>query len=81
MIQIYEQTFQQALTQIKDKKKVSRSGWNGKNMYIFLVPGGVKDGVIWRSYVAMKTVDDEIVPWVCSQSDMLCDDWGLVSYF
>ncbi len=28
-----------------------------------------------RGYVTIKTVNDEVVPWVCSQSDLLSNDW------
>lgn len=28
-----------------------------------------------RDYVTLKTVNDEVVPWVCSQSDLLAADW------
>jgi hypothetical protein len=28
-----------------------------------------------RSYVTMKCADGTIVPWVCSQSDLLAGDW------
>lgn len=31
-----------------------------------------------RPYVTMKTVDGSIVPWVCSQTDLLADDWEIV---
>lgn len=26
-------------------------------------------------YVTMKTADDKIVPWLCSQTDLLAEDW------
>ena len=26
-------------------------------------------------YVYMKTADDMLVPWLCSQSDLLSRDW------
>lgn len=29
-------------------------------------------------YVTMKTADDKVVPWLCSQTDLLADDWELV---
>lgn len=32
-------TFSEALNEIKTGHKVARSGWNGKNMFVFLVPG------------------------------------------
>jgi hypothetical protein len=31
--------------------------------------------VPYRAYLAFKTVNDEVVPWVASQSDLLADDW------
>lgn len=30
------------------------------------------------SYVTMKTADDKIVPWLCSQTDLLADDWEVL---
>lgn len=32
-----------------------------------------------RDYITMKTADDEIVPWVASQTDMLAEDWVVLS--
>ncbi len=31
--------------------------------------------VTFRPNIIMKTADDEIVPWVASQSDLLANDW------
>jgi hypothetical protein len=28
-------------------------------------------------FIAMKTADDKIVPWLASQTDMLATDWSL----
>ena len=84
--------FSQALDEIKAGKKVSRSGWNGKNMFVFLVPGSrfivnrppllgiYPEGteIDYRAHVDMRTVTGEIVPWVASQTDLLADDWGVV---
>lgn len=33
--------------------------------------------VTFRPNIIMKTADDEIVPWVASQTDMLAEDWVL----
>jgi hypothetical protein len=41
------------------------------------LPEGAK--VVVRPYLVMKTVNDELVPWVASQSDLLADDWYAVS--
>lgn len=31
-----------------------------------------------REYIGMKTADDQFVPWVASQSDILASDWVLL---
>lgn len=84
--------FSDALDLVKAGNKVSRSGWNGKGMFIFLVPGSVfkvsrppllgiyPEGteIKYRGHIDMKTVDGMIVPWVASQTDILAEDWGQV---
>ncbi|TNF01492.1 MAG: DUF2829 domain-containing protein [Gammaproteobacteria bacterium] len=85
-------TFGQALEAIKKGYKVARSNWNGKDMFLFLVPGstfqvnrppllGIYDEgttINYRPHIDMRTADGEIVPWVASQSDLLVDDWFIV---
>lgn len=85
-------TFGQALEALKEGKKVSRSGWNGKGMFLFLVPGSTfvvnrapllgiyPEGTVidYCPHVDMRTADGKIVPWLCSQTDMLADDWDVV---
>ncbi len=85
--------FGQALEALKLGKKVSRDGWNGKGMFLFLVPGSIfkvnrppllgiyPEGtdIKYHAHVDMKTATGEIVPWLCSQTDMLANDWGIVS--
>lgn len=41
---------------------------------------GIPEGTVcrFRPYLMMKTVDDEFVPWVISQTDALADDWECV---
>ncbi len=85
-------TFSKALELIKLGEKVSREGWNGKGMFVFLVPGSTfkvnrapllgiyPEGteITYHSHIDMKTADDQIVPWLASQTDMLAEDWGVV---
>jgi len=87
--------FGNAIRFMKQGKKVSRRGWNGNGMFIYYVPaakypasgnsiGTMKglyedDLVPYQAYIAMKTVDGTVVPWLASQSDILCDDWEIVS--
>jgi len=77
-------TFSMALEALKMGHKVARKGWNGKGMWLHLIPAShwettrgleLLDG---RPWVGIKTVDDQFMPWVASQSDMLCEDWGIV---
>lgn len=85
-------SFEQALQMIKKGKKLARDGWNGKDMFIFLVPGSefkvnrppllgiYPEGtdIKYRSHIDMRTVDGQIVPWVASHSDLLADDWNVI---
>lgn len=85
-------SFSHALEMIKRGLRVQRSGWNGKNMFIFLVNGstftvnrepllsilGEGTEVKYHGHVDMRTADGMIVPWLCSQTDMLAEDWQLV---
>jgi hypothetical protein len=67
-----------AVKQLWDGKRVTRQGWNGKNMYLELQrpDAGSK---MTLPYVFMKTVQDDLVPWLCSQTDLLAVDWILVN--
>lgn len=84
--------YSQALYEIKKGKKLARKGWNGKNMFIYYVPeGGYPahtdiareleniDGLVpYEAYIAIRTVRGTVVPWLCSQTDMLAEDWYIV---
>lgn len=75
--------------------KLARKGWNGKGMFIYLVgPGryapstpaghdiaaGESDGLVpYGPYIAMKTAQGNVVPWLASQTDILADDWEIVA--
>lgn len=81
--------FGEALAQLKIGKKVARSGWNGKGMFIFLVQGSQFEvnrppllgiypaGTIinYHAHIDMRTADGTIVPWIASQTDILANDW------
>ena len=85
-------TFGLALEALKLGNKVARAGWNGKGMFLFLVPGSTfkvnrppllgiyPEGteINYHAHVDMKTADGKVVPWLCSQTDMLANDWTVV---
>ena len=68
--------FETALLRLKNGKKLTRKGWNGKNMYI-QIQHPDPDSKMTQPYIYMKTVDDDLVPWTASQTDMLSDDWQI----
>jgi len=81
-----------ALDHIKAGRRVRRIGWNGKGMFLFLVPGSVfkvnrppllgiyPEGteVTYLPHIDMRTADGSIVPWLASQADLLSNDWLIV---
>ena len=69
--------FGKALSHLKGSKRVSREGWNGKGMYIQLQRPTVTSKMT-LPYIYMKTADNQLVPWLASQTDILANDWGLV---
>ena len=122
-------SFGHAVEALKAGKKVARAGWNGKGMWLYLVPAnsypaqtpaakaywGAKAGhlhmispanadidkiknakpgeviqvegmlhavavplVPYGAYIAMKTAQENVVPWLASQTDVLADDWQIV---
>lgn len=83
-------TFGLAIEALKMGKKVARRGWSGKGMWLYMVPAAHYAAqttaaaeffgplVPYRAYVAMKTANDEVVPWTIAMSDMLEEDWELI---
>lgn len=49
--------------------------WSRQNQ-IFAEDNGGRAFVL--PYITMKTADDNIVPWLCSQTDLLALDWEQV---
>lgn len=85
-------SFGAAIAEMKEGCRVARTGWNGKGMFIFLVPGSqfkvnrppllgiYPEGteINYHAHIDMKTADGMIVPWLASQTDMLAEDWMVV---
>jgi hypothetical protein len=86
--------FGKALQHLKGAvgNKVAREGWNGKGMFLFLVPGSTfavnrpplmgiyPEGteVLYHAHIDMKTAQGDVVPWLASQTDVLAEDWTIV---
>ena len=76
-------SFGLAIEAIKQGKKVSRSGWNGKGLWLELqVPDAHSKMTlpyIFMSYPEdAKTTPGARVPWLASQTDVLAEDWLIV---
>ncbi len=70
--------FGYALAALNRGERVSRSGWNGKGMWV-KVQRPDAHSKMSLPYIYMKTADDKLVPWLASQTDILSEDWGVVS--
>jgi len=78
-------TFGLAIEAMKAGSRVARMGWNGKGMWLILskiyTHTHIEQGGINANYVPfiiMKTVSNEFVPWLASQTDIISDDWEVL---
>lgn len=85
-------SFGGAIAAINAGLKIARAGWNGRGMFVYLVPssaypaqtGAAKshfgDGAMvpYNAYMAIKNVDETVSTWVPSVNDVLADDWSVV---
>lgn len=85
-------SYSEALTLAKAGHRITREGWNGKNMFVYYVPGSTfkvnrppllgtfRKGqtVTYRGHLDMLYADGTCGVWVASHSDMLESDWMVV---
>lgn len=80
--------FGEAINAMKDGKRVSRAGWNGKNQYIELASNisyvnsrgevvNANHDAIGNQAVAFVGTSGVQLGWLASQADMLADDWEI----
>lgn len=84
--------FGDAIKELKLGKRLQRTGWNGKGLFIYLVPansypaqtGAAKehfgDGAMvpYAAYLAIKNVDETVSTWAPSINDTLAEDWQVI---
>lgn len=70
--------FGDVIAGLKRGRRYRREGWNGKNMFIFLVPGSTFKVNREPLHIDMRTAQGYVVPWLASQADMLSEDWNEV---
>jgi len=85
-------SFGVAVDAMKLGERVTREGWNGKDMFVYYVPAASypsqrgaaeaiwgKDTLVpYQAYLALKTSDGTVSTWVPSISDVLADDWEIL---
>jgi hypothetical protein len=67
---------------MKAGRRVCRAGWNGKGMWLRMRGSDAATeqmGEPYQAFIEMKTVQGTLVPWLCSQSDLLAEDWEVAS--
>lgn len=76
------QNFGWALAQLKEGKKVARAGWNAHHSLGLQDPDEHSSNTLPYIYMVVgndaANLKGKRVPWVCSQTDMLTEDWGIV---
>lgn len=85
-------TFGLAVEAAKRGEAISRIGWNGQNMFAYIVPANsyppstqvMKDyfkgeNVPYRAYWALKTAQEDVATWTPSGSDTLAEDWYILT--
>ena len=84
--------FSVTLDRLNQGMKLTRSGWNGKGMFIFLVQSSTflvnrpplieifPEGTVmnYNAHIDMKMVNGDIMVWTPSQDDLLANDWYVV---
>lgn len=90
--------FGEAIEALKRGQLVTRQGWNGKGMYLWLLPAATVKAEWCREphlkavaeasggeiealgSIRMMTADKKVLTgWLASQTDMLAEDWQIVS--
>ena len=63
-----------AIKELRMGARVTREGWNGPGQYLQLqVPD--ENSKMTLPYIYICTVGGDLVPWLCSQTDILAIDW------
>lgn len=84
--------FSEALENIKAGKLLKRSGWNGKDQFVFLVNGsefdvnreplleifGLGTRITYRPHIDMKYQDGTVGVWFASMGDLMAEDWVVI---
>ena len=75
-----------AVNHLRHGHRMRRTGWNAKTLWVSYVPAGsfsvpqkFGDGLNTTACLVMKTAQDELIPWLASQADLLAGDWEIAA--
>ncbi|MCK5318057.1 MAG: DUF2829 domain-containing protein [Anaerolineales bacterium] len=63
----------EAVARLREGRSVTRTGWNGPHRLHLQKPD--VNSKMTLPYVYIQTAGGALVPWLCSQSDLLGVDW------
>lgn len=69
--------FSEALEQVKSGQPIARKGWNGKGQFV-MIQRPTPESKMTLPYLYISTVEEDHVPWIASQTDLLASDWYVV---
>jgi hypothetical protein len=84
-------SFSTALAALRQGKRISREGWNGKGMFVYYVPGAsypaqtpvakavFGEMVPYRTYFVIHGADGMVSTWVPSSTDLDAEDWEVLN--
>lgn len=76
-------TFSEALSALKFNRRVTRTGWNGKGLYLRMQRPD-EHSFMTLPYIYIQYPEDARntpgarCPWLASQTDLLSEDWEIV---
>ena len=85
-------SFSEALEKLKEGHKLTRSGWNGKGMFVFLVSGSqfvvsrpplntlFPEGteITYQPHIDLATTTGVVGVWQPSMGDVMATDWEIL---
>lgn len=90
-------SFEEAFSAAKKGKRITRSDWNGKGQYVFMMPGyesvqanetlskaaKISPGsdVVIAPYLMLRNSDGIFSNWVPSNGDIFSNEWEIVTTF
>lgn len=75
-----------AVLAMREGARVARPGWNGKGMWLAIrmpqarttIARQDHEQVMTEPFVYMSNAQGGTIPWLCSQADLLAEDWEIV---